>query len=107
VLEAEIRGAREPLHVFTTRPQPMIDLQVGSWYASTYPESTFVVGLSAALVTDDARYNLRGRNLAIHAPRTLGTGGRLLPAHSEWTPVGLGVNRDFICARWHKSQPRG
>jgi arylamine N-acetyltransferase len=27
----------------------------------------FVVGLSAAVVTDDARWNLRGRNLAIHA----------------------------------------
>ncbi len=35
-------------------------------YASTYPESFFVTGLVAALVTDDARWNLRGRNLAIH-----------------------------------------
>ena len=33
---------------------------------STYPNSVFVVGLTAALVTDDARWNLRGRNLAIH-----------------------------------------
>jgi arylamine N-acetyltransferase len=33
---------------------------------STHPKSGFVVGLSAALVTDDARWNLRGRNLAIH-----------------------------------------
>ena len=40
--------------------------QVGSWYVSTYPESGFVTGLSVALVTDDARWNLRGRNLAIH-----------------------------------------
>ena len=26
----------------------------------------FVTGLTAALVTDDARWNMRGRNLAIH-----------------------------------------
>ena len=44
----------------------MIHRQVGSWYVSTYPESGFVTGLSVALVTDDARWKLRGRNLAIH-----------------------------------------
>jgi arylamine N-acetyltransferase len=33
---------------------------------STHPGGIFVVGLTAALVTDDARINLRGRNLAIH-----------------------------------------
>jgi arylamine N-acetyltransferase len=66
LLEAEIRGEWQPLYTFTTRPQPRIDLEVGSWYVSTHPKSGFVVGLSAALVTDDARWNLRGRNLAIH-----------------------------------------
>ncbi|KUH82453.1 arylamine N-acetyltransferase [Mycobacterium sp. GA-1999] len=67
LLEAEIRGARQPLYTFDTRPQPQIDLEVGSWYVSTHPESGFVTGLSAALITDDARWNLRGRNLAIHS----------------------------------------
>lgn len=67
VLESEIRGRWEPLYLFSTGPFPMIDRQVGSWYVSTYPESGFVVGLSVALVTDDARWNLRGRNLAIHS----------------------------------------
>ena len=33
---------------------------------STHPASHFVTGLTAALVTDDARWNLRGRNLAVH-----------------------------------------
>lgn len=66
VLEAQIRGDWQPLYVFDTRPRPQIDLEVGSWYVSTYPKSGFVVGLSVALVTDDARWNLRGRNLAIH-----------------------------------------
>ena len=67
MLESEIRGSWEPLYMFTTRPQPLIDRVVGSWYVSTHPESGFVTGLSAALVTDDARWNLRGRNLAIHS----------------------------------------
>jgi arylamine N-acetyltransferase len=67
VLESEIRHAWEPLYLFTDRPFPMIDRKVGSWYVSTYPGSHFVYGLTVALVTDDARYNLRGRNLAIHS----------------------------------------
>jgi arylamine N-acetyltransferase len=65
-LEAEIGDVWQPLYMFTTRPQPQIDLEIGSWYVSTHPNSHFVTGLTAALVTDDARWNLRGRNLAIH-----------------------------------------
>lgn len=67
LLEAEIRGEWQPLYMFDARPRPQIDLQVGSWYVSTFPESGFVTGLTVALVTDDARWNLRGRNLAIHS----------------------------------------
>jgi arylamine N-acetyltransferase len=66
-LEAQIRGDWQTLYMFTMAPQPQIDREVGSWYVSTYPKSIFVVGLSVALVTDDARWNLRGRNLAIHS----------------------------------------
>lgn len=67
VVETLIGERWRPLYILGTAPRPLIDMQVGSWYVSTYPESNFVVGLSAALVTDDARWNLRGRNLAIHA----------------------------------------
>jgi arylamine N-acetyltransferase len=66
-LEAEISGEWQLLYMFTTRPQPRIELEVGSWYVSTYPNSFFVTGLTVALVTDDARWNMRGRNLAIHS----------------------------------------
>ncbi|WP_319453208.1 MULTISPECIES: arylamine N-acetyltransferase [unclassified Mycobacterium] len=66
VLETQVREQWLPLYLFTTIPRPRIDLEVGSWYVSTHPASTFVTGLSVALVTDEARYNLRGRNLAIH-----------------------------------------
>ncbi len=67
VLESSIRDSWEPLYLFSSEPFPMIDRRVGSWYVSTFPESHFVTGLTAALVTDDARWNLRGRNLAIHS----------------------------------------
>jgi arylamine N-acetyltransferase len=65
-LQAQVRDEWQALYRFTTRPQPRIDLEVGSWYVSTHPESYFVTGLTVALVTDDERRNLRGRNLAIH-----------------------------------------
>lgn len=65
-LQAEVRGTWHPLYLLDPSPRPRIDLEVGSWYVSTYPKSGFVVGLSAAIVTDDARWNLRGRNLAVH-----------------------------------------
>ncbi len=66
VLETQLRDTWLPLYVFTAEPRPLIDRQVGSWYVSTHPASVFVVGLSAALVTADARWNLRGRNLTVH-----------------------------------------
>ena len=65
-LQAEIGGGWQPLYLLSPRPQPRIDLEVGSWYVSTHPASGFVVGLSVALVTDGERWNLRGRNLAVH-----------------------------------------
>jgi arylamine N-acetyltransferase len=65
-LEAEIRGSWQPLYVLGPDAQERIDLEVGSWYVSTHPDSGFVRGLSAALVADDARWNLRGRILKVH-----------------------------------------
>lgn len=66
VLQALVRGEWQALYEFTTRTQPQIDLKVGSWFVSTHPSSHFVTSLMAARVTDDARWNLAGRNLAIH-----------------------------------------
>jgi len=65
LLRAEVRGGWEPLYIFTTHPRLRIDLEVGSWYVSTYPTSLFVNGLMAAIVTDDERYNLRDCNLTV------------------------------------------
>lgn len=65
-LQAQIRDQWQSLYLLSPQPRPLIDLEVGSWYVSTHPKSGFVTGLSAALVTDDARWNLRGRHLAVH-----------------------------------------
>ena len=66
VLQALVRDQWQPLYVFCTQTVPQIDLTVGSWYVSTHPSSIFVTGLTVALTTHDARYNLAGRNLTIH-----------------------------------------
>ncbi|HEX5254602.1 MAG TPA: arylamine N-acetyltransferase [Mycobacterium sp.] len=66
VLQAQLRDEWQPLYIFGTQTVPQIDLTVGSWYVSTHPSSIFVTGLTVALTTEDARYNLAGRNLTIH-----------------------------------------
>lgn len=66
VLQSSIRGEWVSLYEFTTRNVPRVDLQVGSWFVSTHPSSLFVRGLTAAIVTDDARVNLAGRYLVVH-----------------------------------------
>ena len=66
VLQVQIRDQWQPLYEFTTRTQPEIDLNVGSWFVSTHPSSHFVTGLMAARVTDEGRLNLGGRDLTIH-----------------------------------------
>jgi arylamine N-acetyltransferase len=66
LLHALVRDEWQPLYVFGTHTVPQVDLDVGSWFVSTHPQSIFVTGLMVALTTDDARYNLAGRNLTIH-----------------------------------------
>jgi arylamine N-acetyltransferase len=71
LVQVQVREQWRPVYTFTTQSRPRIDLEVGSWYMSTYPTSLFVTGLTAAIVTDGERYNLRGRNLTVH--RSYGT----------------------------------
>jgi arylamine N-acetyltransferase len=66
LLRALVRDEWRPLYQLSTRPQPQIDLTVGSWYVSTYPSSIFVTGLTVALVINGDRWNLNGRDLTIH-----------------------------------------
>ncbi|WP_073676986.1 arylamine N-acetyltransferase family protein [Mycolicibacterium goodii] len=66
LLQTQVRGEWRAVYTFTTQPRPRIDQEVGSWYMSTHPTSYFVTGLTAAIVTADERYNLRGCNLTVH-----------------------------------------
>lgn len=66
VLAAQVRDEWHDLYEFTTVTRPQIDLTVGSWYVSTHPASQFVTDMMVALVTDDGRMNLSGRNLVVH-----------------------------------------
>jgi dihydrofolate reductase len=50
-----------------------------------------------------ARAGLIDEMIVSYAPCTLGSGGRLMPLHTEWTLVESGTNGDFICARWRKA----
>ena len=68
ILQALLRDQWQTLYEFSTKTQPMIDLTVGSWYVSTHPSSHFVTNLMAAIVTDDARWNLGDGHLVVHAP---------------------------------------
>ena len=100
LLQALIGEEWRPLYEFTTRTQPGIDLKVGSWFVSTHPSSQFVTGLMVALVTDDARYNLSGRDLTIH--RAGGSEKVLLDdaaAVVETLRGRFGINIDDVGAR--------
>lgn len=100
LLQVLIGEEWRPLYEFTTRTQPGIDLKVGSWFVSTHPSSQFVTGLMAALVTDDARYNLSGRDLTIH--RAGGSEKVLLDdaaAVVETLRGRFGINIDDVGAR--------
>jgi arylamine N-acetyltransferase len=66
VLQTQVRDDWRAIYGFAPLARPPIDLKLGSWYVSTHPASHFVTGLMAALVTDDARWNLSGRALTIH-----------------------------------------
>ncbi|MFI8774781.1 arylamine N-acetyltransferase [Gordonia sp. NPDC062954] len=66
VLESRVAGRWQPLYLFDERPRAAVDGVVGSWFASTHPDSHFRATVSACLVVDDARWNLRNRLLSIH-----------------------------------------
>lgn len=65
-LQALVRETWTTLYVLALDPQEQIDLEVGSWYVSTHPDSGFRRGVRASRITDDARINLYGYTLTVH-----------------------------------------
>ena len=105
----------QPTWVLTHRPQIVAPGHPASTFdgdvTELHPELVRAAGYRDVWVVGggDAaaqfvRAGLVDELIITYAPCTLGTGGRLLPARSEWTLVESGVNRDFICARWRKAE---
>lgn len=81
-LQALVREEWRTLYVLALDPQEQIDLEVGSWYVSTHPESGFRRGVRASRITDAARTNLSGETLTVH-DRVHGTSRRQLDGATE------------------------
>ncbi|NMN98254.1 arylamine N-acetyltransferase family protein [Antrihabitans stalactiti] len=58
----------KPIYYFDRVVPEEIDLQVGSWYASTYPGFPFVGTIVAGIVTPTAKWALGGRTLNEYRP---------------------------------------
>jgi dihydrofolate reductase len=90
-----------PGHPVRTFHGDIAELQPQLVQAAGYQDVWVVGGGEAARQFADK--GLIDELIVSYAPCTLGTGGRLLPAHTEWQLVESGVNGDFICARWRKA----
>jgi dihydrofolate reductase len=104
----------QPTWVLTHRPEILrADDSVNAYHgdvAVLHPElvkaahyrDVWVVGGGDA-AAQFARAGLIDEIIVSYAPCTLGTGGRLMPMHTEWKLIESGVNGDFVCARWRKA----
>lgn len=101
-LQADIRSVWRPLYRFDLRPERLVDYEVGNWYVSTHPGSSFVTGLMASRAPAGRRYTLFNNSLAVHPlggeseRRTLGTAAELREALTDvlgiTLPNGPGMN---------------
>lgn len=64
-LQSAEGGSWQDLYAFTLEPQYPVDVELCNWYTSTHPESRFVLTLTVQRSTPEARYVLRGTELAI------------------------------------------
>jgi dihydrofolate reductase len=87
-----------PVHTFHG---DVAELQPQLLQAAGY-QDVWVVG-GGDVASQFVREGLIDELIVSYAPCTLGTGGRLLPARTEWKLVESGVNGDFVCARWRKA----
>ncbi|KAF2411316.1 arylamine N-acetyltransferase family protein [Pseudomonas antarctica] len=65
-LWAQVGEEWRGLYVFDLQEQADIDYEIGNWYVSTHPASTFVGQLKAALLAPGKRYTLNNANYAVH-----------------------------------------
>jgi N-hydroxyarylamine O-acetyltransferase len=65
VLQSQHQGAWTDLYAFDPAGCEPIDFEVANWFTSTYPQSRFVLTLTAQLPLPEARYILRNRTYVI------------------------------------------
>ncbi len=53
------------LYAFIPEERNAVDFEMGNWYTSAYPQSRFVLTLTAQLPTPEARYTLRNRTYTV------------------------------------------
>ncbi|MFW0785001.1 arylamine N-acetyltransferase [Gordonia sp. CPCC 206044] len=97
-MESLVGDRWRPTYLFGSTPRPDIDSVVGSWFVSTHPGHHFQTGLTASIIADDARWNLRGRNLAVHRADGSGDKRRLDTARDVLTLLTerFGIDIDGI-----------
>ncbi|RDH80433.1 dihydrofolate reductase [Mycolicibacterium moriokaense] len=94
----EILRAKDPVRAFHG---DVVELHSELLQAARYRDVWVVGGGNAA--AQFAGAGLIDEMIVSYAPCTLGTGGRLMPMHTEWKLIESGVNGDFVCARWRKA----
>ncbi|WP_226477923.1 arylamine N-acetyltransferase [Pseudomonas sp. MWU16-30323] len=65
-LWAQVAGEWRGLYVFDLQLQSRIDYEIGNWYVSTHPDSSFLSQLKVALIGPGFRRTLNNGQYAIH-----------------------------------------
>lgn len=65
-LWAEVAGEWRGLYVFDLQVQGPIDYEIGNWYVSTFPQSSFVGQLKVALIGPGYRRTLQDAHYTVH-----------------------------------------
>lgn len=65
-MQAQVRDEWKTLYRFDLQPRPAIDYVVANHYTSTFPDSHFLHGLTAARTLADRRLGLRNRDFVVH-----------------------------------------
>lgn len=58
----------QAMYRFTLEPRVMADYELGNWFTSTHPKSTFRTNLMVSRVVGERRLNLLNTDLTVHLP---------------------------------------
>ncbi len=86
VLQVFQDGDWTDMYGFIPEPVPRVDIEVGNWYTSTYPESPFVTGVFAGARRVDRCLSLFVYEQAVLVERTLGGASSTTEVSRESVP---------------------